>query len=195
MAARSSTTPFAVLGLLRLRPMSGYDLRKEAETSVGFFWSESYGQLYPALHGLAAAGLIRRRPGNRGGRERRVYEITAKGREALALWRAEPPRDAPVRNELLLKLFFGDRSSAGQEIAWIEDLAARERGALREFREIRSEISRQGDHPSRPFWLMTLSYGEHRSRAVLRWCRETREALRALAPRSARKAKRGGVVR
>jgi len=188
MRAGSSTTPFAVLGLLRIRPMSGYDLRKEAATSVGFFWSESYGQLYPALKSLAAAGLIRRRPGGAiGGRERQVYEITRKGRGALARWRAEPPREAPVRSELLLKLFLGDRASTGPELAWIDALAAREAAALREFGRIRRELERQPGHPSLPFWLITLSYGEHRSRAVHRWCAETRRTLRALAKPAARR--------
>ena len=190
MRAGSRTTPYAILGLLRVRPMSGYDLRKEAATSVGFFWSESYGQLYPALKDLASAGLIRRRPsGGSGGRERQVYEITRKGREALARWRTEPPRQAPVRSELLLKLFLGDRASTGPEIGWIDELGARETAALHEFRRIRRELSGQPDHPSRPFWLMTLSYGEHRSRAMLRWCAETRRALRAMATPTARKAR------
>jgi len=188
MRAGSSTTPYAILGLLRIRPMSGYDLRKEAATSVGFFWSESYGQLYPALKSLAASGLIRRRSGGAtGGRERQVYEITRKGREALARWRAGPPREAPVRSELLLKLFLGDRQSAGPEIAWIDALDARETAALREFGRIRRELERQPDHPSLPFWLITLSYGEHRSRAVRRWCAETRRTLRTLATSSTRR--------
>ena len=191
MRAGSSTTPYAVLGLLKIRPMSGYDLRKEAATSVGFFWSESYGQLYPALKSLAAAGLIRRRGGGAvGGRERQVYEITRKGRETLARWRVEPPRQAPVRSELLLKLFLGDRASAGPELDWIDALAAREAEALREFGRIRRELQRQPDHPSRPFWLITLSYGEHRARAVRRWCAETRRTLHALAETGARRKPR-----
>jgi hypothetical protein len=38
----------------------------------------------------------------------------------------------------------------------------------------------QCEHPGLPFWLMTLSYGEHRSRAILRWARETQKTLRSL---------------
>ena len=175
------TTPYAVLGLLSLAPMSGYDLRKEASTSIGYFWSESYGQLYPALRELTAAGLIRRRGTRRRARERQVYEITDRGREALAAWRREAPRTRPVRNELLLKLFFGEPKAVDTEIGWIEALRGEESEALAEFRKIRRELERtQAGHPSRPFWLLTLSYGEHRSRAVERWCRETLRALRAM---------------
>ena len=192
MDPRIRSTPYAILGLLSLAPMSGYDIRKEAASSIGYFWSESYGQIYPALRELRTKGWIRLRPGSRGGsRERRVHEITERGREALTAWRAEPPRDAAVRNELLLKLFFGRRDAAGHEIEWIDRLHAEERGALQEFARIRSQLEKeQRDHPSLPFWLITLSYGEHRSRSVIRWCRETRRALESLAGQAKRKAPR-----
>ena len=189
MRPRPRSTPYAVLGMLSLAPMSGYDIRKEAETSIGYFWSESFGQIYPALRDLGARGLIRRRAGRRGGnRERHVYEMTERGREALAAWRAEPPRDPPFRNELLLKLFFGGHGPPVHEIEWIDRQLARELQALQEFGRIRELILKeQRDHPSLPFWLMTLSYGEHRSRSLIRWCRETSRALKALAAHAPRK--------
>jgi DNA-binding PadR family transcriptional regulator len=169
--------------------MSGYDIRKEAAASIGYFWSESYGQIYPSLRDLASQGLIRRRAGRRGGnRDRHVYEITERGREALAAWRSEPPREVSLRNELLLKLFFGNRDSAGAEIEWIDGSLAKERAALEEFGRIREQLKKeQRDHPSLPFWLMTVSYGEHRSRSLIRWCRETRKALQALDGNAVRK--------
>ena len=182
MTARARSTPYAVLGMLSLAPMSGYDIRKESESSIGYFWSESYGQIYPALRELKAEGLIRRRPGKSGGnRDRQVYEITDRGRAALAAWRAEPPRETPYRNELLLKLFFGRADAVVHEPGWIETLLTEEKAALREFERIREQLKKeQHDHPSLPFWLIALSYGEHRSRAILKWGRETQKTLRAL---------------
>jgi DNA-binding PadR family transcriptional regulator len=168
--------------MLSVAPMSGYDIRKESEQSIGYFWSESYGQIYPALRDLKTEGLIRRRPGKSGGnRDRQVYEITERGREALKAWRAEPPRETPYRNELLLKLFFGRADAVGNEAGWIAKVLEEQKAALREFERIRGLVEKeQHDHPSRPFWLIALSYGEHHSRAVLRWGRETQKALRAL---------------
>jgi DNA-binding PadR family transcriptional regulator len=182
MSSRARSTPYAVLGMLSVAPMSGYDIRKESEQSIGYFWSESYGQIYPALRELKAEGLIRRRPGKSGGsRDRQVYEITERGRDALKAWRAEPPRETPYRNELLLKLFFGRADAVEHEAGWIEKVLEDQQADLREFERIRGEIEKeQHDHASRPFWLIALSYGEHHSRAVLRWGRETQKALRAL---------------
>ena len=189
MASRSRSTPYAILGMLSFAPMSGYDIRKEAASSIGYFWNESYGQIYPALRELKARGLAKRRADRRAGhRDRQVYEITERGREALRLWRAEPPRATPARNELLLKLFFGDRSSVEHDIGWIEQLSREESEALRQYRRIRRQLMKeQRDHPSLPFWLITLSYGQHRSRAALRWCRETLNALRAMDGGAARR--------
>jgi len=182
MAKRTASTPYAILGLLGIAPMSGYDIKKEAATSIGYFWSESYGQIYPALSELESAGLIRRQPGRQKGRERQVYEITNEGRRALDAWLAEPPRPTPVRSEFLLKLFLSDASHAVRATEWVEQLLAEETERLSQFRMIRDGLmAEQKDHPSLPFWLSTLSFGEHRSQAVVRWCRETLKVLRKQA--------------
>ena len=56
MKMEGGATPNALLGLLSLRPMSGYDIRQVISESIGYFWSESYGQIYP---GLEAADRLR----------------------------------------------------------------------------------------------------------------------------------------
>ena len=193
MDQRTASTPYAILGLLGFAPMSGYDIRKEAATSIGYFWSESYGQIYPTLRKLQTAGWIRRRPGRRGGgRERQVYEITAHGRAALRSWLAVPPRAAPVRNELLLKLFLGDASLVSRDVEWVEEHLAKATDHVRQFRRIRCQLQdERRDHPSLPFWLMTLGYGEHWSRSTARWCRETLRALREAAREHGKESNRG----
>jgi len=180
MASRRST-PFAILGLLHLKPMSGYEIRKQAATSIGYFWNESYGQIYPALRELAAARLARRRT-ERGTRrpDRHVYEITPRGKEALRRWLAQPPRVAPVRNELLLKLFFAQPDAVAPQVEWIDRLLAAEAERQRQYAELRRRLTReQRRHPSLPHWLLTLSYGEHHSESLMRWCREALTQLAA----------------
>ena len=63
MARRSSSSQEVLLGLLTVEPMSGYDLGQSIRTSIGFFWNESYGQIYPTLKRLAAAGLVTAKTG------------------------------------------------------------------------------------------------------------------------------------
>ncbi|HEY6296571.1 MAG TPA: PadR family transcriptional regulator [Streptosporangiaceae bacterium] len=92
---RSGVLELAVLGLLHRTPMHGYELRKRLYTVLGAFRAFSYGSLYPCLQGLLADGLIveeheqdapagsaataRSRPS----RSRRVYRLTADGKERL----------------------------------------------------------------------------------------------------------------
>src|SRR5262249_61796934 len=99
MKRKTSTTEYAVLGMLAMGPGSGYDLKKRIEGSVAHFWSESYGQIYPILSRLAAEGLIARRLERQKGKpDRHVYSITAAGPERPGrLARAPPPRPGKKR--------------------------------------------------------------------------------------------------
>ena len=192
MTARHRSTRYAILGLLSLAPMSGYEIRKVASNSIGHFWSESYGQIYPTLRELAAEGLVRPLPQRRRVRDRQEYEITDKGRQVLAGWRSEPPRVQPPRNDLLLKLFFGQHGSIADHIAHVQHLLASETDRLDRYRHLEEQIRRKWrEHPSRPFWHMTVSYGRQLSEALIRWSQETLESLkRETASRSAGKGPR-----
>ena len=56
---KSSQTAYVILGLLSIESrQSGYDMRRTIQGSVGYFWGESYGQIYPTLRRLTAEGLI-----------------------------------------------------------------------------------------------------------------------------------------
>ena len=66
-----------LLGLLTIEPMSGYDLGQAIRTSVGFFWNESYGQIYPNLKKLAAEGFVTAKTERQKGKpDKRIYSIT-----------------------------------------------------------------------------------------------------------------------
>ena len=95
---RASRTPWVVLGLLAYEPMTGYDLKAAIQATVGHFWQESYGQLYPTLHALRDDGLVTMTHEADGGRTRNVYAITDEGRAAVLAWLAEDPRPTPHRH-------------------------------------------------------------------------------------------------
>ena len=180
MLARRAT-PYVILGLLRMAPMSGYEIRKELARSTASFWSESYGQIYPALRDLAAAGWARRHSERAGGRARRVYAITIKGKDAFDRWLRETPRTPPPRNELLLKLFLADREFLDPPEAWIRALLEEESEQVRRLRKLQDQLPR-GDHrhPNLRFWLFSLEFVERRSEATVAWCRKTLATLALL---------------
>ena len=63
----SSLSPTArvILGLLAWQPQTGYEIKQVTDRSTRFFWGASYGQIYPELRRLEAAGLVRARARSR----------------------------------------------------------------------------------------------------------------------------------
>jgi len=129
----SSLSPTArvILGLLAWQPRTGYEIKQVTDQSTRFFWGASYGQIYPELRRLEAAGLVASREEPRGRVPRRIYSLTEAGQEALAGWLEETDESYEVRDEGLLKLFFSDLMSAEQRLdlirrrqAWYEESAA-----------------------------------------------------------------------
>jgi DNA-binding PadR family transcriptional regulator len=91
----------AVLGLLNESPMHGYELRKRLSSLLGAFRAFSYGSLYPTLRRLSEAGWISEEAAldagstvTRSRRGKRVYKLTAEGKEHLAELLAEVGPDA-----------------------------------------------------------------------------------------------------
>src|ERR1700676_2201411 len=128
---RAESSSFAILAVLTLGEMSGYGIRQHLEESLIFFWSESYGQIYPTLKKLAGNGLIK--PAGKvapGARARQTFAITEKGRRRLADWLGEPPRRQRHRDEFLLKLFFGRSAPAGAVCGHLRRHLAEERKVL-----------------------------------------------------------------
>lgn len=175
-----STTAEALLGMLSLGPMSGYELRQRIEGSIGNFWSESFGQIYPALAKLRREGLVEVEEAGRTGRK--VYSLTPAGRDRLTGWLGVMPAVRRPRNEMLLKLFFGRNGFLEDARAQVE--AERERFAadLKRYTEMEPEISRRrAKDPGLPFFLMTLRYGMAEARALMGWADETLRAMDELA--------------
>jgi DNA-binding PadR family transcriptional regulator len=152
--SRLSPTARVILGLLRLGPHTGYEIKQTTDRSTQFFWGASYGQIYPELRRLEEAGLAVAAEEPRGGVRRRVYRITPAGMRAVQEWLTGDDDEFGVRDEGLLKLFFG-AALDGDQLAelvrrrqvFFEDVAAH-------FRKIGDELG-PIDNPSAE----VLTYG------------------------------------
>ena len=127
----SSLSPTAkiILGFLRFGPRSGYDIKRSVEVSTRFFWGASYGQIYPELQRLQQAGLVEVE--SEGGRRRKVYRLTAKGKRELEDWLRGDGDLFQYRDEGLLRLFFSDLADPEAALAnvrrmreWREEVVA-----------------------------------------------------------------------
>ena len=120
--ARKARTHYAILGLVCWKPMSGYDIKKMVEVGLRYFWSESYGQIFPTLNRLVADGLATKRiDPESGGRRRQVYTATAAGRRAFKTWLRQPTDMPRLRDELKLKFFLTSRSETSEGVRLLEE--------------------------------------------------------------------------
>ena len=95
---------YALLGLLSDQTMSGYDLTKRFEESLGNVWQARHSQIYPELNKLNEEGLIEIVA--EGPRGRKDYRATADGREAVRDWLLNTEPEWGLRSEPMLRSFF-----------------------------------------------------------------------------------------
>jgi len=182
MAKRSTSSNEVLLGMLAIEAMSGYDLGVTIRSSVGHIWNESYGQIYPNLKKLEAEGFVTAKTERQKGKpDKRIYSLTKKGRERLTRWLAVDPQPEIARNELLLKLFFGDQTSVDVLIGHMRGMIEREEAVFNELTRLeREDIAQSQQYPGAPYWKMAARFGQMELEAHLRWARETMRALEDL---------------
>ena len=177
----SSLTPTArvILGMLKLGVATGYDIKKVIDFSTRFFWTASYGQIYPELKRLRKAGLVRAEQAPRGKVKRTVYSLTPKGEEALHAWLTDS-QDVlfEIRDESLLRLFFGDLLSRDDVITNLRTQEQIFELVLQRFREI--EVgAREGVAEGRVYPYVALRYGLDFITFARDWYAETARRLEA----------------
>jgi DNA-binding PadR family transcriptional regulator len=130
----------AILVSLAEKSASGYDLARRFDASIGHFWKASHQQIYKVLGRMEAAGWVTSDLVAQDGRpDKKVYVVTASGRDELAAWTSRPSTVEPTRSEMAVKLRalpFGDgaaivddvrarRRAHEQQLAYYLDSAAR----------------------------------------------------------------------
>ena len=103
---------YTILGLLQYKDMHGYRIKEHIERNFGHMWSINYGQIYPNLKRLEKDGLIAMTEvvqNDEKGPPRKLYSITAKGREELVRWlESSPEKSMILRDPFLMRfVFFG----------------------------------------------------------------------------------------
>src|SRR5437868_4465866 len=163
-----------IIGMIGLGKRTGYDIKALVDKSTRFFWSASYGQIYPELKRLEKQGLVRGRPEPSGGRARTVYELTEAGEAALEHWLgADDEPSYELRDEGMLKLFFSD-SLPERRIEIVRAIRAREERDIAHLRSIEPHAA-QGPTGS----YLTLQMGIEFTESIIKWCEATERQLAA----------------
>jgi PadR family transcriptional regulator AphA len=157
MAPALTSTSYAILGLLAVKPWSTYELAQQMDRALGRFWPRAESKLYEEPKKLVAHGLARASTEMVGKRRRTIYTITAKGRRALADW-VPTPGDGPiVEFEQLIKVFFAEHGTATDLLATLQgvrDWSAERLGAAAAVPQ--AYLDGNGPFPERLPWLLLV---------------------------------------
>lgn len=140
-----TTTSYAILGLLAIRPWSTYELAKQMRRNLHYFWPRAESNLYAEPKRLVEAGLAQASSQPVGQRPRTVYSITPKGRRALERWLNAPAAEPRLESETLVKLMFADYGSKDDLLGNLQRLREQVETKQRELRAIFEEYLRGAD--------------------------------------------------
>ncbi len=174
----------AILACLTERPMTGYELAKTFDSSVGFFWKADHQQIYRELSKLRDRGYIQGREVVQSGKPNKlVYTLTPEGRTALRHWAAWPSTAPSIKDDLLIRLHALDSVDLEPLRA---DLMARlehHRDRFERYERIIKKRFPDGTAANAADVgnLLLLRLGARHESMVTEFCEEALEALSALA--------------
>lgn len=177
--AIQNKTRYAILGVLSIKPCSGYDIKKFCDKTISHFWNENFGHIYPVLKQLEEEKLIAP-AGNDEESRRKLFGITEKGKQEFEAWLLVSPRIQPPRSELLLKLSFGNYMPYNNVAAMIKEVKDRNLLHLEQYRLMEQSYLDDDEakkDPAYPYWLAALRYGLKNAEASVEWAEETLQLL------------------
>jgi PadR family transcriptional regulator AphA len=168
-------TDYVILGLLSESPLTGYQIKKLIDVRFRFFWSESYGQIFPALKSLCASGQIEETgTDDHKKRSQKTYRITACGLINLRQWLKLPVERESVRLEILLKMYFSHLADDAVMLDHVLRFQETHKQDLQILKLFESELKKIVDeNENHPRVLRVIDFGRKVNEAYLDWCRET----------------------
>lgn len=177
----------AVLGLLKERPMHGYQLSRELGDSLGGLWRVSYGSLYPTLRRLERDAAIESEAGDvRGARRKKVYRITPKGEQIFLELLQESPQDTQTEDaRFRMRLAFFRYLPPETRIRLLE----RRRQALKDRLATIAESVRAGRGGADDYGRALIEHNRTITESDITWLEQL------IAAERAKNAPRGGLKR
>jgi len=140
MSDRLTTTSYAVLAQVAVRPWSTYELAQQRVRYFRYVWPRAESAIYREAKRLAAMGLVEGRTEYTGKRARTVYAITEAGREALRAWLATPVSPFSVDFEALPRIFVLPLGTKDDAVRTLEQVRADAQEMLRFAGEVKQEF-------------------------------------------------------
>ncbi|MDM9384520.1 PadR family transcriptional regulator [Chlorogloeopsis sp. ULAP01] len=171
----------AILASLLDRSCSGYDLAKQFDGSVGFFWQATHQQIYRELSKLEAQSWVTSELVSQSGRpDKKLYQVTELGKQQLKEWIAKPCEPTPIKDDLLVKIFGGYAVSREVILAELERHQQAHLERLSTYKALEQQYFQNPQELSEPakFRFLTLLNGISYETHWLAWCQQAIKLLR-----------------
>ena len=158
-------TGYAVLGILSFgKALSGYEIRKWAESLRFFYWSPAQSQIYAELRRLAKLGYVTSQEVKQEGKpDKRLYTINKKGLKEFKHWLdKEPVEPTVMKHSLLLKLFFGHVTEPERLVQMLEHFIAETTDRLGQLGVVQ-EYTENDEHFAYPAFVAEWGYNYHKA--------------------------------
>lgn len=166
-----------ILGLLSHEPMTGYDIKKQIDGTIRFFWKGSFGNIYPALAAMEKSGFVTKQEANTGGRTRIEYGITEDGKAYLQDWLCTRGAVNELKYETIMKLYFGGAAGSENSIRVIEEFEGKIEEDLALLRLYEDNLSKLLEVEDHVYYYLTVQFGIETYEGYLRWCRKAKNIL------------------
>jgi PadR family transcriptional regulator, regulatory protein AphA len=176
---------YALLGVIKQCPMTGYDLKKFFNDSVNFFWSAQTSQIYRELNALEIKGYVAStiKPSDKGP-DKRLYSITDLGLSSLKDWLVNIPDeiDEDNRNAFLLRVFLSSAAGVDELYSLIQKRLEKYKHDCQRLEVIKGKLGDYlkmfGREDEIHYWRITINRGFHDVKSHIEWAQESLDYLK-----------------
>lgn len=174
----------AILTALLDQELTGYQLAKQFDVSLGFFWQASHQQIYQQLKSLNESGFISSRGVQQSGKpDKKIYALTAEGRSHLEDWVAGETKRKPPKDDLLVKLYNLGSVDPAILIEALQVRRSEHEARLALYEKIRQRGYAEPDllEAAALGKYLALRAGMRQEQTYIEWCDEAIEILQSTA--------------
>lgn len=168
------TVEEVILAFLSLGDMTGYDIKQMISISASFFYSASYGSIYPTLKKLKNKGFVKSKEVIENRKVKVVYSITDEGRKTFLKWLEKPAAPANIKYEFLIKLFFARYLPKDKLLEMVSKHIAEIQEALKKLKKIEVEVKDRAD----TYQMYTLKFGIDFFTFLVKWYEDLYENMK-----------------
>lgn len=164
-----------ILGILRNKPRTGYEINDILQNQISYFYDGTYGMIYPTLKKLEKEGKVKRETVIQEDKpNKNIFSITDEGKEELKEYLESNKVEEVFKSDFLMKLFFGDDLSKQKVIELIKSEIKVKEDQIKRLEDSLEHWKLQGINNLQK---ITVGYGLVEYRAVVKYLKEQLKKL------------------